>query len=59
MAHAPNHPWLDKVRETAVFQNPRTVRLFSLALILLPILLLLLHAIARLRAFNLNLNDLL
>ncbi|MFZ1397004.1 MAG: hypothetical protein WAS33_08915, partial [Candidatus Promineifilaceae bacterium] len=59
LAHAPNHPWLDKVRETAVFQNPRTVRLFSLALILLPILLLLLHAIARLRAFNLNLNDLL
>lgn len=59
LAYAPEHPWLDKVRETAVFQNPLALRLFSLALILLPILLLLLHAIARLRAFNLNLNDLL
>jgi hypothetical protein len=58
MSHAPDHPWLRQLRETAVFQNPRNVRLLSLTLLLLPILLLLLHTLYRLFTFNLDLTNL-
>lgn len=59
LTHTPDHPWLNKIRETAVFQNQATLRLFSYALVLLPIILLILHTIFRLLAFELNLDALL
>lgn len=58
LTYMPDHPWIQKVRETAVFQNRQLIRLLSLALIILPILLLLLSTIARLLAFNLENIDL-
>ncbi|MCA9901770.1 MAG: hypothetical protein H6654_18435 [Ardenticatenaceae bacterium] len=58
LAHTPDHPWIEKLGETAVFQNRQRIRLFSLALILLPILLLLINTIARLLAFDLGPIDL-
>jgi tetratricopeptide (TPR) repeat protein len=58
LSHAPEHPWLQQLRETAVFQNKTLLRLVSLLLILLPIMLLLLLAISRLLNFELNLADL-
>jgi hypothetical protein len=57
LSHAPEHPWLQQLRETAVFQDKTLLRLVSLLLILLPILLLLLLAISRLLSFQLNLAD--
>jgi tetratricopeptide (TPR) repeat protein len=58
LSHAPDHPRLQQLRETAVFHNKRNLRWLSLALLLLPILLLLLHTLFRLNAFNLDLNSL-
>ena len=58
LSYAPEHPWLQQLRETAVFQNKTVLRLVSLLLIVLPIMLLLLLAIARLLNFELDLTNL-
>lgn len=58
LSHAPEHPWMQQLRETAVFQNRTLLRLVSLLLILLPIMLLLALTISRLLNFELNLADL-
>ncbi|WP_420644193.1 tetratricopeptide repeat protein [Candidatus Leptofilum sp.] len=58
LSHTPHHPWLEKIQETAVLQNRFALRLFSLALVLLPIIVLILHTIFRLLAFELNLDAL-
>ncbi len=59
LAHAPDHPWLARLRGTAVSANPSHLRLISIICVVLPILLLLLLAINRLLAFELDLNSLL
>jgi tetratricopeptide (TPR) repeat protein len=58
LSHAPEHPWLQQLRETAVSQNKMALRAVSLLLILLPIILLLLLAISRLLSFKLDLTGL-
>jgi len=58
LCHAPEHPWLQRLREAAVFQNITLLRLVSVLLILLPLLLLLLLTISRLLNFHLNLTNL-
>ena len=56
LSYAPDHRWLRQLRETAVFQNKTTLRALSIALVLLPILLLLLMSLERLSAFHLDLT---
>ena len=58
LSHAPEHPWLQRLRETAVLKNNTVLRLLSLLFIILPLLLLLLQALSRLLAFNLDLSNL-
>jgi hypothetical protein len=58
LSHAPEHPWLQQLRETAVSQNKMVLRAVSLLLILLPLILLLLLAISRLLSFKLDLTGL-
>lgn len=50
LSYAPEHPWLQKVRDTAVFREDAFFRRIGLILILLPILLLILHGLSRLLA---------
>lgn len=57
LSHAPEHPWMQQLRETAVFQNRTVLRLVSLLLILLPIMLLLALTVSRLLNFELNLAN--
>jgi len=57
LTHAPEHPWLQQLREAAVFPNNTFLRLVSLLLILLPILLLILLAVTRLLNFQLDLTN--
>lgn len=56
LSYAPDHRWLRQLRETAVFQNKLALRLLSIALLVLPILLLLLMSLDRLSAFHLDLT---
>ncbi len=58
LSHAPEHPWLQRLRDTAVFQSNITMRLVSIFLILLPLLLLLLVTLSRLLNFELDLTNL-
>lgn len=57
LSYAPEHPWLQQLRQTAVFQNKSLPRLIGLLLILLPMLLLLLLTISRLLNFELYLTN--
>ncbi len=57
LTYAPEHPWLQQLRESAVFPNNTFLRLISLMLILLPILLLILLAVTRLLNFQLDLTS--
>jgi hypothetical protein len=59
LTHAPDHPWLVRLRGTAVSANPSHLRLIATICVVLPILLLLLLAINRLLIFQLDLNSLL
>ena len=59
LTYQPDHPWLQRLRETAVFQNNPLLRLFGIICVLLPILYLLLLTISRLLAFEIDLNSLL
>jgi tetratricopeptide (TPR) repeat protein len=54
-ASNPNHPWITRLQETAVFRNNTQLRLIGIACVLLPILLLLFLTISRLLAFELDL----
>ena len=58
LTYTPEHPWLQRLRETAVLQNNTILRLLGTLLVLLPLLLLLLTAVSRLLAFNLDLANL-
>lgn len=59
LSYYPEHPWLERWRGTAVSasKNP-SLRLIAIVCVALPTLLLLLLAISRLLAFNLDLNSL-
>ncbi|MCB8981735.1 MAG: hypothetical protein H6657_30380 [Ardenticatenaceae bacterium] len=59
LTYYPEHPWLERWRGTAVSASKNiSLRLIAIACVALPILLLLLLAISRLLAFNLDLNNL-
>ena len=58
LATAPTHPWMMKLRETAVLNNNTMLRIIGILFILLPILLLLFLTISRLLAFEFDPNSL-
>lgn len=57
LRYEPDHPWLQQLRETAVFQNQAILRLIGLACIVIPFLFLLVLAVSRLLAFELDVNN--
>ncbi|MCC6603904.1 MAG: hypothetical protein IT327_11875 [Anaerolineae bacterium] len=60
LMYHPEHPWLERWRGTAVSATHNLpLRLIAIACVALPILVLLLLAISRLLAFDLDLNSLL
>ena len=58
LTYEPDHPWLRRLRETAVFQNNLLLRITGIFCVLLPILLLLLLTITRLLNFEFDPNSL-
>lgn len=55
LAYAPEHPWLVRLQETAVFKSSLLLRRFGLSLMILPILLLVAQSFTRLWNFVLDL----
>ncbi|VAW39828.1 hypothetical protein MNBD_CHLOROFLEXI01-1498 [hydrothermal vent metagenome] len=58
LATKPVHPWIEQLKETAVFNNNTLLRLIGIICIALPILLLLFLTISRLLAYEFDLNSL-